>query len=166
MAYADDITITSTHTSTSAAKKYIQLYLHKVFAWTKLNNLLLNPDKTTCTLFTPDPAEYTSNLAPTINNKALPMATHPKVLGLTLDPKLTYSRHIYTISVQAHKPLQIIKTLTATGWGKQKETLMATYKAVMRPALEYGSSVWSPIASSTSINRLQVMQNAALRTAT
>ena len=57
MAYADDITITSTHTSTSAAKKYIQPYLHKVFAWTKQNNLLLNPDKTTCTLFTPDPAE-------------------------------------------------------------------------------------------------------------
>ena len=35
IAYADDITITSTHTSTSAAKKYIQSYLHKVFAWTK-----------------------------------------------------------------------------------------------------------------------------------
>ena len=95
------------------------------------------------------------------------MATHPKVLGLTLDPKLTYSTHIHNISaVQAHKPLQIIKSLTATGCGKQKETLMATYKVVMRPALEYVSSVWSPIASSTSINKLQVMQNAALRTAT
>ena len=138
----------------------------KVFAWTKQNNLLLNPDKTTCTLFTPDPAEYTSNLDLIINNKALPMATHPKVLGLTIDPKLTYSIHIHNISVQAHKPLQIIKALTATGWGKQKETLMATYKAVMRPALEYASSVWSPIASSTSISKLQVMQNTALRTAT
>ena len=81
------------------------------------------------------------------------MAMHPKVLGLTLDPKLTYSTHINNISVQAHKPLQIIKALT-TGWGKQKETLMATYKAVMRPALEYASSEWSPIASSTSINKL------------
>ena len=121
-------------------------------------------NKTTCTLFTPDPAEYTSNLDLTINNKALPMAMQSKVLGLTLDPKLTYSTHIQHISVQAHKPLQIIKALTATGWGKQKETLMATYKAVMRPALEYASSVWSPIASSTSINKMQVMQNAALRT--
>ena len=166
MAYTDDITITSTHISTSAAKKYIQPYLHKVFAWTKQTNLLLNPDKTTCTLFTPDPAEYMSNLDLTINNNALSMATHPKVLGLTLDPKLTYSTHIHNISVQAHKPLQIIKALTATGWGKQKETLMVTYKAIMRPALEFASSVWSPIASSTSINKLQVMQNAALRTAT
>ena len=114
MAYADDITITSTPTSTSAAKKYIQPYLHKSVAWTKQNNLLLNPDKTTSTLFTPDPAEYTSYLDLTINNKALPMATHPKVPGLTLDPKLTYSTHIHNIPVQANTPLQIIKALTAT----------------------------------------------------
>ena len=43
---------------------------------------------------------------------------------------------------------------------------MTTYKAVMRPALEYASSIWSPLASSTSINKLLVMQYAALRTAT
>ena len=36
----------------------------------------------------------------------------------------------------------------------------------MRPALEYASSIWSPLACSTSINKLQVMHNAALRTAT
>ena len=37
--------------------------IHKVFSWTKQSNLTLNPDKTTCTLFTPDPAEYKSNLS-------------------------------------------------------------------------------------------------------
>ena len=94
------------------------------------------------------------------------MATHPKVQGITLDQRLTYNTYIHNISVQAHKPLQMIKTLTATGWGKQKETLMAAYKAVMSPALEYASSIWSPLASSISINKLQVMQNAALRTST
>ena len=98
MAYADDITITSTHTSTSAAKKYIQPYLHKVFAWTKQNNLLLNPDKTTCTLFTPDPAEYTSNL----DNKQQ-STTHgnaPKGSGSYLRPKThiqhTHPQHLST----------------------------------------------------------------------
>ena len=85
-------------------------------------------------------------------------------MGLTLEPKLTYSTHIHNISVQAHRPLQMIKTLTATGWGKPKEALMATNKAVMRPALEYASAIWLLLASSTSINKLQVMQNAALRT--
>ena len=83
------------------------------------------------------------------------MSTHPKFMCLALDPKLTYSTHIHNILVQAHKPLQI----------KQKDTLMATYKAVMRPALEYASSIWSPLASSTIINKLHVRQYTALRTA-
>ena len=51
------------------------------------------------------------------------MTTHPKVMGLT------FSHTAHTFSVQAHKPLQmIIKTLTATGLGKQKETLMANLR--------------------------------------
>ena len=36
----------------------------------------------------------------------------------------------------------------------------------MRPALEYASSILSPLASSTSINKRNIMQNATLRTAT
>ena len=98
--YADDTTITSTHTNTSAAKNYIQPYLHKVFVGTKQNHLLLNPDKTTCTLFTPDPAEYTTNLDLTINNKALPMGNAPKGFGSYLRPKThiqhTHPQHIST----------------------------------------------------------------------
>ena len=43
---------------------------------------------------------------------------------------------------------------------------MATYKAVMKPDLDYASSIWSPLASLTSINKLQIMRNAALLTAT
>ena len=36
MVYADDITITYTHTSMHTAKKDIQPYPHKVFAWTNI----------------------------------------------------------------------------------------------------------------------------------
>ena len=90
---------------------------------------------------------------------AVAVALHPEVLGLTLDIKLTYRTLQHT-----HKTY--IKALTGKTWGKQKETLVATYKAVMRPTLEYASSIWSPMASPTSINNLKVMQNAALRACT
>ena len=84
----------STTKSTSASNKYIQPYINKAFAWTKQNNLHSVHFR---------PAEYKSNLYLKINNTALRMAMHPKVLGLTLDPKLTYSTHIHNISVQAHQ---------------------------------------------------------------
>ena len=153
MIYADDITITSTYGSKNTAKKYIQPCLHKK---------ILDKTKQSHT------KSRQSNLHSVhliINNTALPMATHPKVLGIILDQELTSNTHIHNISVQIHKPLQMIKALTATGWGKSKETLMAIYKAFMSPALEYASSIWSPLASSTSINKVQVMQNATFRTA-
>ena len=85
-------------------RNYIQPCRHTVFAWTKQNNLLLNPDKTTCTLFTLDPAEYTSNLDLTIINKALSMAKHPKVLGLTLDQN-SHTAHTSTTFQYKHTNL-------------------------------------------------------------
>ena len=137
MTYADDITITSTRTSTSAAKKYIQPYLNTDLACTKQNNLTLNPDKTNCTLFTPDHVEYIK-----IWTLHYPWQRTQRFWHYLTQKTHIHHTHIYNISVQAHTPLQIIKVLTATGWGKQNETLMATYKTVMRPDLEYASSIW------------------------
>ena len=59
-----------------------------------------------------------------------------------------------------------MKSLTGTSWGKQKETLVATYKAITRPILEYASTVWSPLVSDSNLQKLQTVQNTALRTAT
>ena len=73
--------------------KFIANYIKGSKAYTTYRN-----NKTTCTLVTPDPAEYNSNLGLNTNNKAIPMALHPKVLGLTLDPKLTYNAHIQNIA--------------------------------------------------------------------
>ena len=55
----------------------IQPYLQDVLKWTKDNDLLLNTDKMTCTLLTPDPAEYNKQLGLQIDNTTLPMTTHP-----------------------------------------------------------------------------------------
>ena len=163
---ADDITITAPHADINIAKANIQPYLQDVLKWTKDNDLLLNTDKTTCTLLTPDPAEYNKQLGLQIDNTTLPMTTHPKILGLTLDPKLTYNRHIDLAATKARKTINILKVLTSTKWGKHKETILATYKAITRPVLEYASTIWSPNASETNIDKLQIVQNTALRIAT
>ena len=133
--YADDITITAPHTDINIAKANIQPYLQDILKWTKDNDLLLNTDKTTCTLLTPDPAEYNTQLGLQIDNTTLPMTTHTKILGLTLDPKLTYNRHIDLAATKARKTINILKVLTSTKWGKRKDTILATYKAITRPVL-------------------------------
>lgn len=36
---------------------HIQPYIYSIYPWTKSNNLIINSDKTTCSLFSHDPAE-------------------------------------------------------------------------------------------------------------
>ena len=134
---------------------------------TIFTNIILDLDKATCTLFTPDPSEYTSNLYLRIGKQCTTHGNAPKGYRSNLRPKTHIQHtHPHNLSTRTHTSTNN-KSLTVTGWGKQNETPMATYKAVMRPTLEYATSIlWSPLASSTSINKLQVMQNAALTTAT
>ena len=89
---------------TSPWHPYTHIYNHtyiKKNSWTKQSHTKSRQNN--CTLFTPDPAEYMSNLDLKIHNNALPMARHPKVLCLTLDPKLTYRTHIDNTHTNLYK---------------------------------------------------------------
>ena len=55
-------TITAPHADINTAKVNIQPYLQDILKWTNDNDLLLYTDKMTCTLLTPDPAEYRTQL--------------------------------------------------------------------------------------------------------
>ena len=78
-----------------------------------------------------------------IDNITLPMNINPKILGPTLGPKLTfYVKSLIEITItKSCKTIQIIKALTSRAWGKQKEAIIATYKAKTRPILEYMFSI-------------------------
>ena len=79
--YADDITILSSHSKVDTAQLQVQNYLEEINDWTTTNQLTLNPDKTTTTLFSPDPAEYSKTLSLTIGNQTLPTVRETKILN-------------------------------------------------------------------------------------
>ena len=75
------------------------------------------PRQDNMTLFTPDPAEYSTQLELQIDNITLPMNINPQIVGLTLDPKLTYSKHIEITTTKTRKTVHILIALTSTTWG-------------------------------------------------
>jgi hypothetical protein len=164
--YADDLTPTSTHTNITTAENNMQHYLNSLNTWLNTNKLTLNPDKSTHTIFTTHPQEYNKTLNLQINNTKIPHTHHPKILGLTFDSKLNFGEHINKTKDNAQSTLNILKSLTSNKWGQNKETLTTTYKTITRPILEYASSIWSPLVSDTNTQKLQTIQNAALRTIT
>ena len=115
---------------------------------------------------TPDPSKYNKLLNIHINNIPIPTTSNLTILGLTFDPKLKYSTHTYNTITKAKKTLNLLKLLTSTLWGKSKETLITIYKTLLLPIIEYANTIWSPIISSTSLNKLKKIQNAPLRSIT
>ena len=164
--YADDINTLTSHPKIDTAENTLQPYLNQIYNWTIENDLQLNPDKSTSTLFTPDTHEHKTILKLKINNQIIPTNKNHKVLGLHFDPSLKFNTHITKTKDTANKGLNVLKALTTNSWGKCKETIITTYKTITRPIIEYACTVWSPLAAETNINKLQVIQNTALRIAT
>ena len=86
-----------------------------------------------------------------------------------------YVRFNYMLTLCAHgKSVQnkmqvrtnILKSLAGSRWGKDKETLTITYKAIGRSIANYAAPIWSPQLSTPSWNDIQRAQNATLRTIT
>ena len=76
----------------------------------------INTDKTTTTLFTPVPAEYDTTLLLKLNNQTLPKTKDSKIVGITLDPKLTFPQPINVTITKAKQTLNILKAITSAKW--------------------------------------------------
>src|SRR6476661_4492219 len=76
--YADDMNPAASHYNYLKAQDTLQPYLEEIHSWTKENDLILNPDKSIATPFTPDPAEYNKTLNLRINNTLIPTVKTPK----------------------------------------------------------------------------------------
>ena len=78
----------------------------------------------------------------------------------------SFSTHIKNAVSKAKTRVNVLKALAGSSWGQDKETLLLTYKSICRSTLEYACPVWAPSISQSSWDRLQKVQNQALRVAT
>ena len=164
--YADDFTAAASHKDVKIATDTMAKHAEDVAAWASERELQVSEQKTTITLFTPEFRQ--GNLEPLIplTGNILPVEKYPRILGVKFDPHFFFHKHVQEISNRGKQRLSILKALTGTSWGQQKETIVATYKALIDSIFMYAAPIWFPNASNTNIQKLQVIQNSALRLAT
>ena len=82
-----------------------------------------------------------------------------KYLGVKLDSKLSWAKHITEITTKSSKVLGMVKRTLGPCKPEVKDT---AYNMLVRPKLEYASPIWNPHTSSQ-INRLERIQHYAAR---
>ena len=125
----------------------------------------------TVTLFTLDKHQFQTHPDITLEDTHLPLERSPKILGVIMDPSLSFHKHCNYVSDRIDKINNILKVLAGSSWGQEKETLLLTYNALVKFVASYAASVWSTNTSDSSFKKIQtahnfLAHNAALRTAT
>ena len=91
-----------------------------------------------------------------------------RVLGLWLDPKLTYQPHIQKVTDKANSLLYSASRILQSTWGLSFRNTRLLYTAIVRPVLTYGGIIWSQpepdkLAASSLLTPVERVQNASLR---
>ena len=141
--YADDITVWATGPKIPQLKSMINNYLSEVSIYLKDNLLLISAPKSTVTLFTPDKHQFQMHPDITLEDTQLPLERSPKILGVIMDPSISFHKHCKYVSDRIVKRNNMLKALAGSSRGQDKETLLLTYNALGKSIATIYRTSWS-----------------------
>lgn len=157
--FADDTALLSSHTNPETASQNLQRHLDQVEVWLKLWRIKANQTKSTHVTFT-----LRKDTCPpvTLNGQEIPQADHAKYLGMHLDRRLTWQKHIWTKRKQLDSKLRDLQWLIGRYSQLNDRSKMTVYKAILKPIWTYGIQLWGT-ASVSNIDILERFQTKAMR---
>ena len=164
--YHGDITVWATGPKIPQLESMINNYLREVSIYLNDNSLLISAPKSTVTLITPDKHQFQMHPDITLGDTQLPLERSNKILGVIMDPSISFHKPCNYVSDRIDKRNNMLKALAGSSWGQDKETLLLTYNALGKSITSYAAPVWSTNARDSSFKKIQTAQNVVLRTAT
>lgn len=160
--FADDVAVLATSEDPARASDTLQNYLNSLSEWYTKWRTKVNQTKSVQVTFT----MRRSTCPPlTMNNVQIPVATEAKYLGLHLDQRLTWRKHIQSKRTQMDLKLKQMYWLLGRKTKLSLENKILLYKAILKPIWSYGIQLWGS-AKPTTINIIQRFQSKTLRTIT
>lgn len=118
------------------------------------------PEKSAVVIYTRHRVPKISNLR--LANSIVPVVSHYKYLGVTLDTKLNWNNHINESLIKAEKSLNILKITSKRSWGSDPKVAILFYRSYVRSILDYGS-IFYDSATNSRLVKLDRIQYKALR---
>lgn len=157
--YADDTAILASYESPNVASEVLQNELNLIQNWLQKWNIKVNTEKSIHVTFT-----LRSGNCPevTLNGTSIPTSNNVKYLGLYLDRRLTWRKHIE--KKREHLNIKTKKMFWLLGPKSQLslENKIILYKTILKPVWTYGLQLWGT-TSNSNIEILQRYQSKTLR---
>ena len=159
--FADDLIYFEMYKNkTPSLERRINRYLEELLKWTTKWRLTLAEKKCVYSVFTKK--HFIDEFSLKISNQSLAQDECPKFLGVLLDSRLNFSKHINHIEEKCNNRMGVLKALAFGHFKLPFKILRSLYKSLIRSLMEYASFT-STLISKKDLNKLQVIQNKCLR---
>lgn len=157
--FADDTVVMASHRNHQIASNRLQDHLTEIQNWLTTWRIKTNESKSTHVTFT-----LNRETCPPVqlNGIPLPQADDTKYLGMHLDRRLTWRKHIFTKRKQLGLIHQKLHWLMSRRSQLSIDNKLLIYSAIIKPVWTYGIQLWGS-ASNSNIEILQRFQSKVLR---
>ena len=138
--YADDCSALFGGPRLDHALKRLQKMLNDLTEWGRSCGLRFNPEKSIAVVFTRRRKVPPFPLL--LDGKEIEFKQEVKYLGVTLDSKLHWTKHIEEKVGKAKRYLMQVANITRKNWGPKPKLMRWAYIGIVRPMLCYGAMIW------------------------
>lgn len=158
-AFADDIAILSRHENPVTSSVNMQNHLNLLNKWYKKWRIKINQSKSVQVTFT-----TLRDICPpvTVDNVVIPGKSDVKYLGLHLDQRLTWHKHIQTKRRQLDLKARQMYWLMGKKSKLSVKNKILLYKSMLKPIWSYGLQLWG-CAKPSRLKIIQRFQSKTLR---
>jgi hypothetical protein len=167
--FADDLTLWKTGSDIQQMANDITTLINNyIDPWATSHNMILKQPKCHSFLFSQyyrDPKPLVSLHDQVLSYGSNDDHTFLRLLGVRFDSRMTFKYQLEHMTKQAGLRLQQLSRVSNSIYGLEQTDLITMYIAYIRSVLEYAAPVWYPCMSTTSLAKLQRIQNHGLRIA-
>ena len=123
--YADDMFIWMKHKNLKFLQNLVSSDVQEVIEEFRLWGFLVASSKTGAIAFSL--LKIPDNLTITVDGAKIPVKKELKILGITLDSRLNWCKHIMEVANKCSKVINLLRLLSGTRWGAHAKPQLAIY---------------------------------------
>ena len=160
--FADDVAFSVTTKNLEWAMLLMQDAIERFVEYIKSVGLTISSEKTKAMCFT---LKRDRDPLLKLEDTEIEVVEEFKYLGMYFDaPRLTWKKHIQYARSRCQQGLNVMKAVSATKWGADRQSLLMINQALVRSRATYGSPALVSM-SKTNYRKMETIQNEGLRVA-